>query len=436
MIIFNPMMNIMKFILYLVLISFILSCATTAPRSKASRDRNLADIYNPGKATLHPDFAISHLNDTLTVLYVRLFTSELLFSDANQLGILRARVRIAYELHRIAGSDSKAELIDSSSVIKNIDRADARSSYVFGMPVKALFGDNYTLRIEVNDLLRRTFYESYKFVNKTSRLDDQNFSLLSAVSNYPTFTNIFAPGELFKLHFNQPGFDSVMVEYYSLDRTLPRPAFSSAPELPLKEFPDTSYIYSFHDTLIYELPHPGIYQFKLDYNSKKGLTLFNFGENFPKVKSPDDLLGPLVYLTTSSEFRDLRMESNRKLAIDNFWLKLNSDIESAKELIRVYYTRVLYSNVYFTSYKEGWKTDRGMIYIIFGPPRMLEKGVDYEKWSYFNRRNNQKIEFVFRRKENKFSDSDFQLERDINSNSFWRDAIQSWRKGKVYSIGV
>ena len=31
---------------------------------------------------------------------------------------------------------------------------------------------------------------------------------------------------------------------------------------------------------------------------------------------------PLFYLTTLAEYRDLRKEPNRKLAVDNYWLKI------------------------------------------------------------------------------------------------------------------
>jgi GWxTD domain-containing protein len=128
------------------------------------------------------------------------------------------------------------------------------------------------------------------------------------------------------------------------------------------------------------------------------------------------------------------MEPNRKLAIDNFWLKLNPDIASARELIRVYYKRAYFANIYFSSYKEGWKTDRGMIYIIFGPPRLLVKDSEMEKWTYFTKKGGPIAVFVFKRSENQFTNLDYQLERSADSNAFWREAVDSWRKGKVYSI--
>jgi GWxTD domain-containing protein len=428
------MVRYLKFILFCVTIKVIVSCNPQATSSKSVKVRNPADIYNPSRPILHPDISIFHLNDSSSIAYVRIFPAELLYNLANEDGILRAKLRLHFEFKKISEDKPEGVFIDSATVSRYLKKADVRNSYVIGLPIKANFGNEYSFKIEVNDVLRNNFSVSYRIVDKTSRYKEQNFNLLSAVNNYPAFSNSFATGEFFKLRFNQPGYDSVLVEYYSLDRTLPRPAFSSVPEIPLKEFPDTSYIYPFNDTIIYELPHSGIYHFKVKFESPDGLTLFNFGENFPKIKSPDDLLGPLVYLTTSAEFRDLRMESNRKYAIDKFWLGLNSDLDLSKELIRVYYNRVLYANLYFTSYKEGWKTDRGMIYIIYGPPKMLEKDCNFEKWIYFSRKGSQTIDFVFNRKENKFTNYDFQLERNVNSSSYWREAIQSWRKGKIYSV--
>ena len=431
------MASYIKFIIFsLVIIA--LSCISHIDRSSAPmKKKNLADLYNPGKTNLHPDFFISHINDSSSVAYVRIFPAELLFNDANKDGIQRADIIIHFELTAINEENNKTVIIDSATIKRSLNKQDVRNSYITGIPLKAVFGSKYSLKLEIIDALRNSsLIVLYKIVDKSSRYNEQNFIIESASINYPTFTNNFASGEFFKLKFNQMGFDSILVEFYSLDRSLPRPAFSSVPELPLKDYPDSIYFLPLNDTIIYELPDPGIYHLKVNFESQIGLTLFNFGTNFPKLKSSDDLLGPLAYLTTTAEFRDLRMEPNRKLAIDNFWLKINSDTELSRELIRVFYNRVLYANLYFSSYKEGWKTDRGMIYIIFGSPRALEKNINFEKWTYFSKNENRKVEFVFNRMENKFTNYDYRLVRDVNSSNYWREAVQSWRKGKVYTIST
>ena len=59
------------------------------------------------------------------------------------------------------------------------------------------------------------------------------------------------------------------------------------------------------------------------------------------------------------------------------------------ELMNEYFSRVNYSNVNFKGYSQGWKTDMGMIYILFGPPDDLEVYNDplsrgySQRWHYY-----------------------------------------------------
>lgn len=45
----------------------------------------------------------------------------------------------------------------------------------------------------------------------------------------------------------------------------------------------------------------------------------------------------------------------------------------ANELMEEYYRRVNYANGNFRGFREGWKTDMGMVYIIFGAPNEIER---------------------------------------------------------------
>jgi GWxTD domain-containing protein len=81
-----------------------------------------------------------------------------------------------------------------------------------------------------------------------------------------------------------------------------------------------------------------------------------------------------------------------------FWkVKDPTPSTERNELMEEYYTRVAYANKNFSHYLEGWKTDMGMVYIIFGTPNNIERhpfDVDakpYEIWTYYE----QNREFVF-----------------------------------------
>jgi len=144
---------------------------------------------------------------------------------------------------------------------------------------------------------------------------------------------------------------------------------------------------------------------------------------------------PLFYLATLSEYRDLRTKSNRKLAVDDFWLKMSTNLEKSRELIRVYYNRVIYSNLYFTTNKEGWKTDQGMIFILFGPPNRIQMTGLGESWYYYSKRKSSVVEFKFQRVQDAFSDQNMVWQKTTDSQTYRNEAIRSWRDGKVYSMG-
>lgn len=418
----------------LLLALFILSaCRTNNP---GVQERDLSDIYNPSRSTLNPSYTLYHVNDSNSVIYIRVFPAELLFSQANEQGQMLAKLKISYRISQAGENLTEIMMTDSGSTIKTLNRNEVRNSFFSAIPVKAFKGSRYIAEVKLRDELRGSFNIEYLLVDRTSDFNAQNFRVLSSRTNYPAFTEHFNSQESFKLAFNRIGFDTILVDYYSPDRSMPRPVFSNTPEIPLRTVPDSSWYMPFSDTAIYSLETEGMYHLRMNSESKVGLTLFNFGTNFPRTLSPDDMLGPLVYLTSTAEFRDLRLQPNRKLAIDNFWLGTTTSMESAKELIKVYYNRVLFSNLNFTSHKEGWKTDRGMIYIIFGPPAKLEKSFNQEKWIYFSRRSSSPVEFIFDRKINMFTDRDFQLQRSTSSISLWTQAVQSWRKGRIYTTEI
>ena len=61
------------------------------------------------------------------------------------------------------------------------------------------------------------------------------------------------------------------------------------------------------------------------------------------------------------------------------------------ELMEEYFSRVAYANENFNSWGQGWETDMGMIYILFGPPDEVQRSnptsssqTTYQVWTYYN----------------------------------------------------
>jgi GWxTD domain-containing protein len=157
------------------------------------------------------------------------------------------------------------------------------------------------------------------------------------------------------------------------------------------------------------------------------------------------MIEPLAYLTTPDELDQMRSASRQKVALDEFWIKCANNVDKARELIRIYYTRVQYADMYFTSYKEGWRTERGMIYLIYGPPDKVYKSIDGETWGYrkpivksrWGTRYIIKEEYLyfnFKKKESIFTNNDYYLSRNETLVSFWAQAVACWKEGIVFRL--
>ncbi|MFT5885487.1 MAG: GWxTD domain-containing protein [Arcticibacterium sp.] len=155
-------------------------------------------------------------------------------------------------------------------------------------------------------------------------------------------------------------------------------------------------------------------------------------ERYPRLTAAEDLLGPLAYMSTNSEIIDFREADTLKNALDLYFLKMSVGNETlAKQVIKSYYRRVEKTNSLFTSYKEGWKSDKGMIYLILGPPSRIQRTGDREVWLYAQSANFSEIIFTFYRKQNQFSENHYELVRYPEYGAYWYPFVEAWRTGNV-----
>jgi GWxTD domain-containing protein len=72
-------------------------------------------------------------------------------------------------------------------------------------------------------------------------------------------------------------------------------------------------------------------------------------------------------------FRTLSNDEERDAFIENFWLRRNPDQDSPENEFREeHYRRIAYANEHYAAGKPGWKTDRGRIYISWGPADSID----------------------------------------------------------------
>jgi GWxTD domain-containing protein len=74
-----------------------------------------------------------------------------------------------------------------------------------------------------------------------------------------------------------------------------------------------------------------------------------------------------------SAFKQLSNDEERDQFIEQFWLRRDPTPDTVEnEYKEEHYRRIAYANEHFAAGKAGWRTDRGRIYIVFGPPDEID----------------------------------------------------------------
>lgn len=191
------------------------------------------------------------------------------------------------------------------------------------------------------------------------------------------------------------------------------------------------------------IPEVGIYRMEASVKQADGAIekrAREFGVKsawYPNVRSVREMAEPLVYLMNNREYQRLMAIQNpdsMKLAIDQFWLKNTRNRARAARVIELYYSRVEEANKQFSNFKDGWKTDMGMVFILFGPPWYVENSLDTSIWSYSYNRNDIRYTFQFYRPRIANEFFPFQhyiMRRDQIYHNIMYERVQMWMSGQV-----
>jgi GWxTD domain-containing protein len=159
--------------------------------------------------------------------------------------------------------------------------------------------------------------------------------------------------------------------------------------------------------------------------------------NYPTLKSAQELARPLIYLMDRKEYRDLMNIEDRdslKSEVDRFWLRKLGNKSRARAVIELYYERVEEANKLFSNFKEGWKTDRGMVYILFGPPWYREKYHQEMNWSYTYDLSDPDLNFNFHQvkvQSEYFPFEHYVLDRKSTYYTILNRQKQLWLSGRI-----
>ncbi len=189
-------------------------------------------------------------------------------------------------------------------------------------------------------------------------------------------------------------------------------------------FPDSSFQVTPGESLM--LKSKGLYLAQQDTAQAKGFSFVVTGKSYPKLTRIEDIPDPLIFVSTKDEHNALLAAGSDKSKIDKVILDITRDKDRAKNFMRSYFRRVELANYYFTSFKEGWKTDRGMIYLIFGNPDEVGRTGPNEVWFYKNIRER----FTFVKNGSIYDPNSLVLQRNSRYMERWFDTVDQWRKSR------
>jgi GWxTD domain-containing protein len=206
---------------------------------------------------------------------------------------------------------------------------------------------------------------------------------------------------------------------------------STTPRTPSKSlFVDSSFTIESNKPFL--LSHDALYYFSKDTTEAFGIGLVVTDKRYPKLTRPEKLVRPLIYMSTNTETADLYNSKDPKRTLDNYWLNImQGNQPTAKRTIKAFYQRVEQANKLFTTYKEGWKTDRGMVFIIMGDPIRIARTKDKEVWTYTRASQYSELNFTFTKRVNQFVEDHYELQRYAEYQSIWFPTVEQWRNGDV-----
>lgn len=111
------------------------------------------------------------------------------------------------------------------------------------------------------------------------------------------------------------------------------------------------------------------------------------------IKDLDKAVDQLVYIANPDELDKIEESETNEMKTKRFiefWKKRDPNPNNEyNQAFEEYYRRVLYADENFSTYSEGWRSDRGMVLIILGLPDNIDRhpfeydSKPYEVWQYY-----------------------------------------------------
>ncbi len=389
-------------------------------------------IYEDKVKDLNPLYRVYHGEENESELYFKLNSKELLYVRENISQPFAAKVNVFYSLYNL---EDKKTIIDSASnILVDQKKSSSNKTIVGKIPIKMELDKEYILKVRTTDVNKKVNNETEIIINKKNQLNEQFFLVMKADSQI-CFTPFFTEDEELIIQSDFNANKTLEAYFYEKNNEIAKPPFSDqANSFIFPEIHDSTSLVRFsYGKSSFTLLKEGIYSF--GYNQEKSFTLHYLENNFPEIINHEGMIAPIRFICTNNEYKTLNDATDKRKAVEDFWMRIGGSKERARLLIKEFYKRIILANKYFTSYKEGWRTDRGMLSIVMGLPNTITKTNKGETWIYGTASNMMmSLSFTFNKRNQAYIENDFQLDRYRSYKDYWYRAVESWRQGRVYSF--
>ncbi len=358
--------------------------------------------------------------------------------DIPRLSQVDGRKKIAEQFiinYGILPDYTSKEFIETKRIVLSdsiFTKKDDRYYLYFDIPKKPII--RAVLVIDIVDTKTGQKILQDDLISYTTTKIRERYGVFEPNSNVPYFSRYLLQKNRIQIRDVKGSQKTLIARHFNHEFGPATPPMATVNKLPPKQISsDTAFTIQTNQYV--QFPEKGLYLIQEDTSEFYGICVYVSDRKYPKLSKIDDLIDPLIYITTQEEIQQLKETEeleDTKRAMDLFWLKLMSgNINVAKQTIREYYRRVKMANKYFTSYKPGWQTDMGMIYIVYGSPNRIVRNNESEHWVYTQNASFSEIKFSFLRKPNQFVDDHYVLIRYPDYEQVWFPAIEMWREGKI-----
>lgn len=419
-------------IVFYVLLFALVACDSSNPkRQRRDREREQSRTYNKEVDDLQVHMFLYHVDSLNSQLYYSIDNKQLIYKKADSSNNFAAQAKVFYKF--LPYADSKSFFDSATVYINDRSAGEPQAKTLAGyIPLKINVSQTLYIELQISDVNGKRHQTHYVKCDKKNPYGQQSYIIMGNDKSV-FFSNKIEVGNSVNIYNTRVAFNKAQVDFFANDYSLPPPPFSQKQPTSYPSVPDSTFYINgngAHNVPL-KITKQGIYYIRLD-SAATGCTVMGVEQNFPKVLSHQQMIAATRFIMNKDEYQKMISTPNKQAAIDNFWLALGGGEDRAKELIKRYYNRVQDANSFFTSHIEGWKTDMGMVYIIFGPPNKTYKTSQMETWVYGNEGAPNAVTFRFEKINNPFSENNYRLIRNASYTDPWYIAVNNWREGHIY----